>query len=129
MSYGHHLKTRKIAADPDLPTAFSDLPARSPFRAVMLYSPPAMQDSEPSSECCAGFQDRLHEWSACVEKTVREEPVKAAGYAFAAGLVVAVLPIGRIVGAVVRLALALVRPALLVFGFVKLFEEIDRRRE
>ena len=94
----------------------------------MLYSAPRMPDPEPSSECCAGLQDRIRDWSACAEKAVREQPVKAAGYAFAAGLIVAVFPVGRIVAALVRLALALVRPALLVLGFVKLFEEIDRKR-
>ena len=88
-----------------------------------------MPDPESSTECCAGLQSRFREWSACAEKTVREEPVKAAGLAFAAGLVVAVFPVGRICGSLVRLALALVRPALLVLGFVKLFDEIDRRRE
>ena len=71
----------------------------------------------------------MREWTACAEKTIREEPVKAAGYAFAAGLIVAVFPVGRIVAALVRLALALVRPALLVLGFVKVFDEIDRRRD
>ena len=95
----------------------------------MLYSPASMPDPKSSSECCAGFQDRFREWTTCAEKTVREEPVKAAGYAFVAGLIVAVFPVGRIVAALVRLALALVRPALLVLGFVKMFEEIDRRRE
>ena len=95
----------------------------------MLYSPTSMPDPESSSECCAGFQDQIRDWTACAEKTIREEPVKAAGFAFAAGLIVAIFPVGRILAAFVRLALALVRPALLVFGFVKLLEEIDRRRE
>ena len=95
----------------------------------MLYSPASMPDPEISSEGCTGFQDRVRGWTACAEKTIREEPVKAAGCAFAAGLVVAVFPVGWIVAALVRLALALVRPALLVLGFVKLFEEIDRCRE
>ena len=88
-----------------------------------------MPKRKTSTECCAGIQDQVREWTACAEKTVREEPMKAAGCAFAAGLVVAVFPVGRIVAALVRLSLALVRPALLILGFVKLFEEIDRRRE
>jgi hypothetical protein len=88
-----------------------------------------MQDPEPSTKCCAGLQDCFREWSACAEKTIREEPVQAAGYAFAAGLIFAVFPVGRICASLVRLALALIRPALLVLGFVKLFDEIDRRRE
>ena len=88
-----------------------------------------MSDPEKPDECCTGIQDQIRDWTACAEKAIREEPVKAAGYAFAAGLVFAVFPVGRIAGTLVRLALALVRPALLLFGFVKLFEEIDRRRE
>ena len=88
-----------------------------------------MPEPEPPTECCAGIQDRIRDWSACAEKTAREQPMKAAGYAFAAGLIVAVFPIGRICASLVRLAIALIRPALLVLGFVKLFEEIDRRGE
>ena len=95
----------------------------------MLYSAGRMPDQESPTDCCAGIQDRVREWTACAEKTVREEPVKAAGYAFAAGLLFAVFPVGRIAASLVRLALALVKPTLLVLGFVKLFEEIDRRRE
>ena len=100
-----------------------------PFEVVVLYSPPRMSDREPSTKCCAGLQDRFRGWSACAETTIREEPVKAAGYAFAAGLIIAVFPVGRICASLVRLALALLRPALLVIGLVKLFDEIDRRRE
>ena len=88
-----------------------------------------MQEREPSAECCAGLQARLDEWRACAEKTVREEPLKAAGYAFFAGVVFAVFPVGRFCGALLRLGFALLRPALLILGFVKLFDEIDRRRE
>ena len=88
-----------------------------------------MSDPEKPAECCAGIQDQIREWTACAEKTVRKEPMKAAGYAFAAGLFVAIFPVGRIIAALVRLALALVRPGLLVLGFVKVFDEIDRRRE
>ena len=88
-----------------------------------------MPDSESSSECCAGFQGQVREWTDCAEKTVREQPLKAAGYAFAAGLVVAVFPLGRICASLVRLSIALIRPTLLVLGFVKIFDEIDRRRE
>jgi hypothetical protein len=38
------------------------------------------------------------------------------------------LPIGSLVGGILRLALTLVRPALLVLGAIKLYEEIDRRQ-
>jgi len=62
------------------------------------------------------------------EEYTREEPLKAVGIAFAAGLFMTILPIGSIIGGLLRLALTLVRPALLVLGAVKLYEEIDRRQ-
>ena len=86
-----------------------------------------MQDSEPSNERCAGVKARLGQWRECAENTVREEPVKAAGYAFLGGIVVAIFPVGRILGGVLRVALALLRPALVILGIVKCFEELDRR--
>ena len=62
------------------------------------------------------------------EEFTREEPLKAVGIAFAAGLFMTLLPIGSVIGGLLRLALALVRPALLVLGAIKLYEEIDRRQ-
>ena len=95
----------------------------------MLYFPSPMPDLEISTECCAGLDARMRAWTTHFEKTAHEQPVKAAGYAFAAGLIIATFPIGRIAAAIVRLGLTLVRPALLVLGLAKLFDEIDRRRE
>ena len=57
----------------------------------------------------------------------REEPAKAAGIAVLIGMVMTVLPVGRIVGSLVRLALALVRPGLLLLGAVKLWETFEKR--
>ncbi len=62
------------------------------------------------------------------EHYAREEPLKAVSAAFAAGLFLTLLPVGAIFIALVRLALTLLRPALLVLGAVKLYEEIDRRQ-
>jgi hypothetical protein len=62
------------------------------------------------------------------EDFAREEPMKAVGIAFAAGLFMTVLPIGAIIGGLMRVALTLIRPALLVLGAIKLYEEIDRRQ-
>lgn len=61
------------------------------------------------------------------EEFAREEPLKAVGIAFAAGLIFTVLPIGAIIGFTLRLALTLLRPALMILGAVKVYEEIDRR--
>lgn len=88
-----------------------------------------MQDSElKASDCCRTLTARIDEWKLCAEKSVREEPVKTAGLAFAAGLTLTILPTGRIIGGVVRLAFALLRPALLILGVVKIVEEFDKQK-
>lgn len=89
-----------------------------------------MQEPEPTpTACCGDFRAKFDEWKACAEKSVREEPLKSAGLAFAAGIVLTVLPVGRVLGGVVRLALALVKPALLILGIVKIVEECDKRKQ
>ena len=67
-----------------------------------------------------------------VEKTaseVRKQPVKSVVWAFFIGILLTIFPIGRIVGGVASLALALLRPVLLLLGVVKLCEEIEERRK
>lgn len=88
-----------------------------------------MQDPEPPKECCSDFQAKFAEWRDCAEKSIREEPTKSALVAFVAGLFLTVLPVGAILGGLVRVALALVRPALLLLGIVKLAEELDKRKK
>jgi hypothetical protein len=62
------------------------------------------------------------------EHFAREEPMQAVGMAFAAGLVLTMLPVGAIVAMLLRLALSLLRPALMVLGAMKAYEEINRRQ-
>jgi hypothetical protein len=67
-----------------------------------------------------------------VERTatsVQKRPVNSVVWAFFVGIFLTVFPIGRIVGAAISLALALLRPALVLLGVVKLFEEIEHRRK
>jgi ElaB/YqjD/DUF883 family membrane-anchored ribosome-binding protein len=66
---------------------------------------------------------------AQAEDYVRESPSKAVGIAVFAGFVLAMLPIGGIIGALIRLLLFLVRPALMILGVVKVCEEIQRASE
>ncbi len=69
---------------------------------------------------------------ALVERTastVRENPVQSVVWAFFVGLVLTIFPVGRIVGIFTGLALALLRPVLLVLGVVKLCEEVEERRK
>ena len=54
--------------------------------------------------------------------------MQALGIAFAAGLVLTLLPIGSLVAGLMRLAFALVRPALLVLGAVKAYEQFNEKQ-
>lgn len=87
-------------------------------------TPPTEAETQPG--CCEGT---LREWSAVAEKCTREEPVKCAAIAFLAGFLFTILPVGQIVGGVVRLLLNLIRPALVLLGAMKVFEEIEKRRD
>lgn len=80
---------------------------------------------EKAAGCC---EEQLRDWYESTEKYAREEPVKAVGWTFLIGLIIAMLPLGKILGGIVRLFGSLVRPALLVLGAMKVFEEIDKRR-
>jgi len=85
-------------------------------------------DPEQSTECCSDLRAKFDDWKARAEKSVREEPVKTAGLAFVAGIFLTVLPVGAILAAIVRIALALLRPALLILGIIKIVDEYDRRK-
>jgi hypothetical protein len=88
--------------------------------------PSTTEESKQSNTCCEGqFQDLL----AYAERCATKEPLKTSLIAFLVGLVITILPIGQIVGALTRLLLGLIRPALVVLGAMKVFEEIEKRRE
>ena len=63
------------------------------------------------------------------EEYTREEPLQAVGIAFVVGLVLTLLPIGGIIAGLARLSLSLVRPALLVLGAIKAYEEFSQRQK
>ena len=81
------------------------------------------EPSNVSGSCCPGI-DELKER---VERFAREEPLQAVGAAFGAGLLLTLLPAGALIAGLVRLAMALLRPALVVLGALKLYEEVTRR--
>lgn len=85
-----------------------------------------MQDPERPNECCADLKSKFDDWKACAEKSIREEPMKTAGLAFVAGIFLTVLPVGSILSGLLRLAFALVRPALLILGIIKAAEYFDK---
>jgi hypothetical protein len=82
-----------------------------------------------SGECCGGLTKCVSDLTTKAQEFAREEPAKAAGLAFAAGLLLTVLPVGRLLAVLLRLAFAMIRPLLFVLGAVKLFEELDRRNK
>ena len=57
-----------------------------------------------------------------MEDQVREDPLRSVLLAFAGGFLFCLLPVGRLVGVAVKLAFLLLKPALLVFGVIKVLE-------
>jgi hypothetical protein len=81
------------------------------------------------SGCCGDWQKNLDDLGERAREMIREEPAKAVGLAVLAGLLLTVFPVGRVLGALVRLVFALLRPLLLVLGAVKLYEEFDKNQK
>jgi hypothetical protein len=87
--------------------------------------PSTTEESAKAQVCCGNqIQDLITRAEDCALK----EPFKASLIAFLAGLVFTVLPVGQIVGGMTRLLFALVRPALIVLGAMKVLEEVEKRR-
>ena len=70
-------------------------------------------------------QQKFSEFHAQGENYVRENPSQAVLSAVAAGFVLRLLPLGAIVGAIVRLALFAVRPAVFIYGAVALYKHFQ----
>jgi hypothetical protein len=60
------------------------------------------------------------------QRMLQEDPLKGGLVAFAAGLLLSLFPIGRLVGLLFKLVLFTVKPALLVLGAVKAYEYAQR---
>jgi len=67
-------------------------------------------------------QDQFSEVMTQTEEFVREKPTQSLLIALAAGFVLNRLPIGRLLGAITRLLLFALKPALLVYGATKVYE-------
>jgi len=57
-----------------------------------------------------------------LEGVIRREPQKSVLLAFAGGFVLCLLPLGRVLGILVRVLFVLFKPALLILGVVKFLE-------
>lgn len=82
-----------------------------------------------TDECCGDWRKTVDDVTAHTEQFVREDPAKAVGIALFAGVLLTVLPVGRLIGGLIRLALCLARPLLLVLGAVKLYEEFQKKQK
>jgi hypothetical protein len=60
-------------------------------------------------------------WNTLAEK-IRSEPIKAIILAFGAGLLLCFLPLGKLLGFLVKMTFVLSKPVLLILGVVKLLE-------
>jgi hypothetical protein len=76
--------------------------------------------TESDVPCDTGFIKKTEDFA-------REEPMQALGVAFLAGLILTILPVGRLLAGIVRLAFGLLRPALVILGAIKLYEEISHK--
>ena len=56
---------------------------------------------------------------------MRENPIRAVGYALLAGLVIDRLPVFRITGGITRLALMALKPAILIYGATKIYQAVQ----
>ncbi len=84
-------------------------------------------ETETAAGCCGDWKKTAEDLGARAQDFARKEPAQAVGVAFLAGLVLTVLPVGRLLSVLVRLAFVLIRPVLLILGAVKLCEEIEKR--
>jgi hypothetical protein len=63
-----------------------------------------------------------------LEESVRRAPAASVFAAFLTGFLLRILPVCALVRALIRVATALIRPALLVFGIAKAIELLRERR-
>ena len=79
----------------------------------------------PEDMAMRGLRYTKEQFEQVLEQTedyVRENPTQSMLYALAAGFIINRLPIGRIVGGVLRLAFIAFKPAVLVYGATKLYQ-------
>ena len=62
------------------------------------------------------------------EHYVRERPTQSMLYAFLAGFIINRLPIGRMIGVVIRLMLFALKPAVLIYGATKIYQALEEER-
>ena len=89
--------------------------------------PSPTPQTDTAGNCCGDWKKTAEDLAARAQDFARKEPAQAAIAGVLAGLVLTILPVGRLLGLVVRLTFALLRPMLLILGAVKAYEEIEKR--
>jgi hypothetical protein len=74
-------------------------------------------------------KDQLEQVLEQTEEYVRENPARSIAYALVAGFILNRLPIGRILGALMRLVLIAFKPAILAYGATKLYQAAQGEEE
>ena len=72
-------------------------------------------------------KQKMNDFQAQGEAYVRENPSQAVLSALAAGFVLRLLPLGAITGALIRLVLFAVRPAIFIYGAVSLYKHFQEQ--
>ena len=67
-------------------------------------------------------KDSIDDLLTETEAYVRKNPGQALVYAFAVGYLFNRLPVGRLVGGLLRLSVTALKPAILVYGATKLYQ-------
>ena len=80
------------------------------------------------SEDINNVKEKINDFHAQTEDYVRANPTQAVFSAVAAGFVLRLLPIGAIVGAIVRLAFFALRPAVFIYGAVALYKHFQTQQ-
>ena len=70
-------------------------------------------------------KQKMNDFQSQGENYVRENPSQAVLSALAAGFVLRLLPLGAILGALIRLVLFAVRPAIFIYGAVSLYKHFQ----
>ncbi len=81
------------------------------------------------SEDINNLKEKLNDYHVQGEEYVRANPTQAVMSAVAAGFVLRLLPIGALVGALVRLAIFALRPGVFIYGAVALYKHFQKPAE
>lgn len=82
----------------------------------------------PDSSSEFSFRQSLEPVAQKVETFAKEKPTHALSAAVGVGIILAILPIGGILSGLLRLAFAVLRPILMVFGVLRIYESLGARR-